>query len=172
MTLLELMVSIVVFTVCVSLLSNTVAATVVHTITKREQALAMESAQNLLEDIRRVPFAQVFATFNEDPLDDPGGAGTAPGNTFDVLGLTPLRDAQDGIVGRVILPAGRGPLREDVELPELGMPRDLNGDHVVDSADRVKDYVVLPVRVHIEWQGRHGRRELNLTTMLADVSRL
>lgn len=172
MTLIELMVSIVVFTVCVSLLSNTVAATVVHTLAKREQALAMEAAQNVLEDMRRVPFQQVFVLYNADPRDDPGGAGSAPGPTFDVRGLRPVQEGPAGMVGRVILPAERRPLREDVDLPELGLPRDLNGDHLVDSADRSGDYVVLPVRVRVEWVGKQGRRHLELTTMLADVTRL
>lgn len=172
MSLIEVMVSIVVFTVCVSLLSNTVAATVVHTLAKREQALAMEAAQNVLEDMRRMPFQQLFALYNADPRDDPGGAGTAPGPSFDVRGLRPVQETPAELVGRVILPAARAPLREDIDMPELGLPRDLNGDHLVDAEDRSRDYVVLPVRVRIEWLGKQGRRQLDLTTMLADVTRL
>lgn len=58
-------------------------------------------------------------------------------------------------------------LREDVEDPELGMPRDLNGDGILTPRDRSEDYQLLPVRVTVEWQSETGPREVTLHTMLA-----
>jgi hypothetical protein len=59
-------------------------------------------------------------------------------------------------------------LREDVVDPEMGMPRDLSGDSVVDSADHALDYMLLPVRVTIEWQGVTGRRRFQMFSLLVD----
>lgn len=78
---------------------------------------------------------------------------------------------------QVLVPAGGGlaapaaplpllELREDVEHEALGMPRDLDGDGVVDALDHRDDYVVLPVCVHVEWQGRLGARRHRTYTML------
>lgn len=172
MTLVELMVAVVVMTVCISLLSNTIAATVAHTVAKRERALAVEAAQNVLEDMRQVAFSEIFARYNQDPDDDPDGRGTAPGANFAVEGLTRREEDPDGLAGCVILPADEPPLREDAEVELLGLPRDLNGDHRVDDADHSFDYIILPVRIHIEWKGRQGRRQFDLTTMFADLSHL
>jgi prepilin-type N-terminal cleavage/methylation domain-containing protein len=171
-SMVEVMVSVVVLTVCVSLLSNTIAATVAHTASKRERSLAVEAAQNVLEDMHRAAFAEIYALYNHDPNDDPRGRGTGPGPHFDVPGLSSRFGDQDGLVGRVLLPTERAPLREDVELEPLGMPRDLDGDHIVDDRDHTKDYIVLPVRVRIEWRGRQGERAFEMSTMFADLSRV
>ena len=53
-------------------------------------------------------------------------------------------------------------LREDSADESLGMPRDLDGDKLVDSANHAADYVVLPVRVCIEWKGATGDMSLDL----------
>lgn len=172
MTLVEIMVSVVVLTVCISLLSNTLAATVAQGVANRERALAVEAAQNLAEDMRRARFEELYALYNQDPTDDPGGAGFAPGSHFAVPGLTVRAGDKDGFVGRVLLPSVAAVLREDSQVPGLGLPRDLNGDHVIDAENHAKDYVVLPVTIRIEWTGRIGKRQFELTTMFADFSRL
>lgn len=172
MTLIEVMVSVVVLTVCISLLSNTIAATVAQGVANRERALAVEAAQNIAEDMRRAPFDQIYALYNQDPTDDPGRAGTAPGAHFAVEGLSVQEGDQDGFAGRILLPSVAAVLREDLVVPSLGMPRDLNGDHLIDSKDHSNSYVVLPVSIRVEWTGRVGRREFELTTMFADFTRL
>ncbi len=74
-------------------------------------------------------------------------------------------------MGKIVLPefdAGSGvELREDLDLPELGMPRDLNGDGIVDSADHSADYRLLPVLLRLEWRGQSGHRQSEVRTILA-----
>jgi len=57
---------------------------------------------------------------------------------------------------------------EDTVDADLGMPRDLNGDSVVDDQNHADDYIILPVRVVIRWQGMFGERSLRVVTMLTD----
>ena len=59
-------------------------------------------------------------------------------------------------------------LRENVDLAVLGMPRDLNGDSLVDAFDHSGDYVILPVQVRVEWVGRSGTSEFNAYSMLTE----
>ena len=48
----------------------------------------------------------------------------------------------------------------------LGMPRDLNGDGVIDSEDHAGDYVLLPVKVRVNWRGITGDRSFEVCTVL------
>lgn len=157
----------------------------------RDNALAADAARVVLERMRNEPFLEIFRDYNEDPKDDPGGSGTGAGHLFDVTGLDPLDDAPQGKVGRVTFPAklvtitsgGGGKLgisggttttttawhlREDVQDAALGMPRDLNGNNVIDTANHSSDYLLLPVRVRIEWKGRSGARRFDIVTQLFD----
>ena len=47
-----------------------------------------------------------------------------------------------------------GALREDVFMPELGLPMDLNGDGVIDAQNHALDYKVLPVTIQLRWARR------------------
>ena len=158
----------------------------------RENALAADAARVVLERMRNEPFLEVFRDYNEDPNDDPGGKATGPGHLFDVAGLEALDGAPGGKAGTVVFPSravqitqstgGTGKvggmggtttttqwqLREDVEDESLGMPRDLNGNNVVDTANHSSDYLILPVRVKIEWQSGTGSRRFEIVTQLGD----
>jgi type II secretory pathway pseudopilin PulG len=179
MTLVEVMVAIVILTVSVYILSSTVTATIAHSAVKRERAMAVESSMNLLERMRSEPFDELFARYNDFPDDDPGGIGTAPGKHFAILGLDPQEADKDGMVGEVVLPsggsvaqvAGGRQLREDVELPALSMPRDLNGDLMIDDKDHSADYIVLPVTIRISWLGKAGKRDFEMSTMFAKLEK-
>ena len=57
-------------------------------------------------------------------------------------------------------------LREDSVHPRLGMPRDLNGDSIIDDEDHSDDYFILPVQIRIEWEGLNCPRSFDLYTML------
>lgn len=59
-------------------------------------------------------------------------------------------------------------VREDFVDARLGMPRDLNGDSVIDAQDHSEDYLILPVRVRMRWQGVFGERTLDLYTMVGE----
>ncbi|HJP03106.1 MAG TPA: prepilin-type N-terminal cleavage/methylation domain-containing protein [Planctomycetota bacterium] len=172
MTMAEVMIAVAIMTLCVSLLSRTISSTAVHTAAKREKAIAVEVAKNVLEDMHNVEFAEIFARYNADPSDDPEGSGTAPGPGIDVPMLTPQAGDADGFVGEVILPAEGAILLENVVVAELGLPRDLNGDALIDGEDHAQDYIVLPVSVRLQWTGRGGARTFELTTMFADLSKL
>ena len=82
-------------------------------------------------------------------------------------GLDPRPDDPDGFVGRILLPERDGALREDASDVELGLPRDLDGDTLVDDLDHRGDYRILPVKVEIAWQSPLGPRRIEMFTMLA-----
>jgi prepilin-type N-terminal cleavage/methylation domain-containing protein len=171
-TLIEVMVSLVVLSVCSYLLTSTISATIAHSVTQREQAVATDAAANVFEDMRNEQFLELLRLYDDDPLNDPLGPGTAAGMNFAVTGLTPFDGDLDGFVGRITLPLIEGQLREDCDLPRLELPRDLNGDTMVDAKDHKDDFIILPVMVTIEWDGFAGKRTLEITTMLAGLMEL
>jgi hypothetical protein len=73
-----------------------------------------------------------------------------------------------GSVGEIVFPTIGTQLREDVVDPELGMPRDLNGDGIIDSADHAGDYKLLPVLLRLHWKGVGVKRSVVVRTLLAD----
>ena len=133
----------------------------------RERARALEQVRRVVEELQDASFAQVFALYDASKSDDPGGAGTAPGPSFAVSGLRPLEGDTDGLVGSIEFPVIGTQLREDVSLDDLGMPQDLDGDGVVDSANHAANYQLLPVLVRASWQGPSCPMHVELRTMLA-----
>lgn len=172
-TMLEITVSILILTVAAYILSSTISASLSHTVSKREQATAVEAAMNAMESMRATSFIDVFSSYNADPGDDPLGPGTAPGPTFDVPGLDAVVDPGGAArpLGSIILPDSNGQLREDAQLPLLGLPRDLSGDMIIDADDHAGDYLVLPAIVRIEWLGRLGPRQFEMSTMFVDLQK-
>ena len=171
MTLIEVTISLAVVTVAVYFLSSTVVSVLMHARSKEERSIAVDAAMNQLELMRSIPFEQVFATYNRAPEDDPAGHGTAPGSTFAVEGLDGTDSSLNGHAGMVILP-GDGPvLREDVVIPELTMPRDLNGDIRVDNQDHSDDFILLPVTVRVRWSGHAGVRQFQMSTLMSKLRR-
>jgi len=165
------MVAVAILTVCVSLLSSTISSTVAHTAVRRERTLALVAAKNVLEDMHKADFGQLFALYNHEPADDPQGESTAPGPHFEVPGLTARAGDSDGFVGEIVFSTPAPPLLENAQDSRLGLPRDLDGDHVVDGEDHSTDYIVLPVSLRLEWASRAGDGVLELTTMFADLSK-
>ncbi|HMS16506.1 MAG TPA: hypothetical protein PKA37_06670, partial [Planctomycetota bacterium] len=102
----------------------------------RETALAYEAARGFAEQMQtNWPFPLIFAAYNDLTEDDPP-SGTVPGPVFQIAnsgyGNTPS-SLRFEASGRVIFPVGPlGELREDVLDGALGLPRDLNGDGIVD----------------------------------------
>jgi prepilin-type N-terminal cleavage/methylation domain-containing protein len=165
-SLIEMSVAAVVLTVAVCGLSGSIVSSVALNRVNHETALAEAAVRGTMERITGSTFAETFARFNADPADDPGGAGTAPGATFAVTGL---RGDGGALPGRITFPVGAPDvLREDVDDVALGMPRDLNGDGVVDAADHSGNYCLLPVRVTVTWRGVSGLRSLTVETLLCD----
>lgn len=168
-TLVEVLVAVLVLVCALTAFTRSLLGTVQLGRANRESALATEGARAVIESFYATEFDQVFALYNATTADDP--IANAPGPDFDVDGLAPRDDDPDGRVGKVrfptILVGGVEQLREDVVEPELGMPRDLDGDGVIDAGDRAADYRVLPVEVRVAWQGRSGPKEIVLRTVVA-----
>ncbi|MEM7309307.1 MAG: type II secretion system protein [Planctomycetota bacterium] len=232
MTFIELLVVMSVMTVAVTMFVSMVVHTSRQRGINRENAIAANAARTVVELMRNEEFRDIYPLYNEDPDDDPGGAGTAPGHRFEVPGLTPLPGWPDDLVGTVRFPVlvqqklkvkaawgdaqdsdvqvidgalvggegfamGGGPtggapqlagggggnagggvgggggiatnyfLREDFVDTRMGMPRDLNGDSIVDDYDHAEDYTLLPIHVEIEWRGDFGPRRFDLYTQIA-----
>jgi type II secretory pathway pseudopilin PulG len=167
-TFVEVMIALVVLTVgvvsfLVSLTSSMQLSAAAH-----ERDLAINAARQLLERMQTETFSEVFTRHNDDPSDDPGGTGTAPGSNFAVTGLDAKSSDGDGCPGKILFPTSGGELREDISDSLLGMPRDLNGDGNVDSNDHAGDYILLPVLVRVEWTGIAGEETLDIRTMLTE----
>jgi prepilin-type N-terminal cleavage/methylation domain-containing protein len=169
LTLVELMMVMVVLTVAVSMLAGSMSSAARLGPVQRENALAGEGARRMLETLRGQPFMDVYALYNADPSDDPGGAGTAPGNGFAVQGLEPLAEDPDGLTGEILFPTQAPPLLENGTWLELGLPRDLDFDGAIDATDHSADYRILPIEVRIRWRGVNGARRLSLYTQFVEV---
>jgi hypothetical protein len=167
------MVSVVILVVGISGYSSAILSTTVSADTTREMRAATEAAWSAMERIQGRAFDEVFATYNSDPQDDVGGPNTAPGSDFEADYLQVIDGDGDGAVGEILLPGiwvgGDLQLREDVDLPELGMPRDLSGDGLIDDLDHSADYVILPVLVRMSYQGSGGPTRLEFRTTLSGL---
>lgn len=166
LTLVETTVALALLAVAAMTVLGTMVYSLQLDATNRETAVAAQAARRVLEQIRSQDLDQVVAMYNADGADDPDGADTAPGATFSV---TLLEDVIAGMAnaGSVVLPVNdAGEVREDLDLPELGLPRDLNGDGVIDTVDHADDLVVLPVMVRVSWSGVNGQRQLDFRTVL------
>lgn len=132
-----------------------------------ERTLAMNAAREKVEEMRSYPLSEVYARYNSETKDNPA-TGVSPGPTFPVSGLDPLPNILNG---KIVFPedssgSGSTNLREYITDPQLGMPRDLNGDGVIDTNSHSSDYTILPVRIVIEWRGMYGAQRFELNTCL------
>jgi prepilin-type N-terminal cleavage/methylation domain-containing protein len=168
-TLIELLVVMIVLTVATGMLCGTMVSSARQTRTKRDMAVASEAGRRMLELLRSQPFSEIFARYNADPSDDPGGAGTAPGRNFDAQGLEVQESDADGHVGSIAFPTVGMQLREDVTDLQLGMPRDLDGDGAVDTSNHASNYILLPVEVRIEWRGMSGDVSLRMHSQFVSL---
>ena len=160
-----------------SMLCSTLIAAARQKTHHRENRIVSQAVRSTLEKMRNEDLDMVFRLYNAEPFDDPKGPGTAPGHRFAIADVPPLLGAEDNLVAEIFLPAidvsEEAPLpiwqiREDASIPDLGLPRDLNLDNLVDEFDHSGDYKVLPVRIEVEWQGPLGPRHLSMQTILTE----
>jgi type II secretory pathway pseudopilin PulG len=176
MTLIEMAVAMPIILIALVMFAQLLTAGVNLREVGSDEWSSSSAAQDVLEQIRNENFADLFRLYNEDPFDDPDGPGTAPSNRFVVANLQPLPGAPDGTIGEIILPtlnigtevSPEWQVREDQVNADLGTPRDLNGDAVIDDLDHSTDYSIIPIFVRLSWQGRHGPREFELFTVLSE----
>ena len=173
LSLLDALVAITILAVAVGGLGASVIASMQLSRVNEEKAIAVDAAHAMVEQLHTTEFSEIFATFNAAGADDPDGANTAPGDDFAVVGLRVQDGDADGMTGQIEFPtivdgSGKLVLREDLVDPGLGMPRDLNGDGVIDSQDHSGDYVLLPARVRLMWRGPGGNQTTFVEALLVE----
>lgn len=172
-SLVEVSILAVLLLVAIGGLSGAVLSSLRLSRTTEESAVADEAARALAARMQNTNFRDIFRTYNASTADDPGGAGTGVGAAFDVRGLAPRRNDPDGRVGRIVFPSfdlggGLEGLGEDVVDARLGIDengRDLNGNGATHD-DAKDDYLLLPVRLIVEWVGAGGNRLYELDLVL------
>lgn len=163
---LELLFAIAVLMVAALSFSSAMVTSMHLADSTREHTLASEAARRVLEEMQDAEFDDLLALYDDDPTNDPGGV-VVPGSRFAVSGLTPAVDDADGFVGSVEFPLSEGKLLERAELPEFGLPRDLDGSGTLDDADHSTGYALLPVRISVRWRTDGAPMEVTLRSFLA-----
>lgn len=170
-TMIEAVVGMAVFVVGFMALSQLVFVQHRTVVGSRERMQATRAAEALMERMAAESFGDLFRKYNEATTDDVGLPNAAPGKHFTVADLHPVPWDPDGKVGEIIFPTvgigNQEQLREDVVDPELGMPRDLNGDGVIDSLNHAADYEILPCRIEVQWNGIGGPQKVSFVTIYA-----
>ena len=177
LTLVEIAIAMPIIAIAMGMFVQMLTAGTNLRSTSRDNWVASMAVQDTLEIMRNDAYEDLFVLYNDNPLDDPGGPGTAQGIHFDVEGLEALASDVDGQVGRIHLPtfnAGSAvapvwQLREDQANPALGMPRDLNGDSIINTLDHASDFTLLPVQIELQWQSRFGPRRIRMQTILTQI---
>lgn len=154
MTLVEVMIAFALVVVALSGLSRAIVASSVTTQADSTVLEASAAARQAIEVLEAADFAGVFALYN--------GTGLA------VEGLTAAPGDADGLPLRIVFPTAPGgaQVREDVAMPQLGMPRDLNGDGDDDDVYNAVNYQILPVLIEVDWIGPAGVSHLEFKTIL------
>jgi hypothetical protein len=164
--LFELMIAGAVLAIAACGLSVVLVNSLSTSARNRETAQARMAAWQLMEQLQNIPVGDVYSTFNMASNDDPLGENTAPGGVF-MIETKPAAIQVSNMTGEILFPeSDPGVLREDVHDPDLGMPRDLNGDGMIDSENHARDYVVLPVRVRVRWRGVAGESTFEVCSLL------
>jgi prepilin-type N-terminal cleavage/methylation domain-containing protein len=171
-TLVEVMVAVLVLVIAITGISGSMLSAMALNRVNRDTAVAQQAARLAMEELSGRPFSEVFAIYNSNPGDVTAGMPEF-GPNFAVFGLNVADGDPDGMCGRIVFPTmtigAIEELREDVVDADLGVPRDLDGDGVwPELANQADGYVLLPVRVLVEWRGLSGPRSIELETMLSE----
>lgn len=176
------MISMTVISVAVVGVMGSITSSASLADSNRETSVAYRAAQRTIEQIQGSTFEEVWALYNDDPGDDPIGPA-APGADFDIPGLSPQAGDADGRVGHISFPIslGGGPgitLIDDLSEPNYDLRSDRptrmsktypDNTDVSDAVgiDPSRGYLLLPVRVQVEWTGATGDRSITVETVLA-----
>ena len=153
-------VSLALTVIVVALMAMSASTLRMHSLRRqnRERSLAQNTVRAIAEHI-----PSVAAQAQSDPgtwgqsIVDAVNAGGLPGPTFGVANLR----VQEGnlSVGDVFVITDETLTDADIGL-ELGMPRDLDGDGLVDNADVTGTARILPVDVRARWTGVTGQQTI------------
>jgi len=165
--LVDLCVALVVLSIALGVLVGAVFSGIRLTRTDEETAKASQALRTALARIGNLDPRDAFAILNADSSDDLAGQYASEyldvgehlftdrhGQTVTMLVTFPVPEGEPGV------------LREDLELPELGMPRDLDGDGDIDGANHASDAILLPLLLRLEWEGSAGPQSLQMATIL------
>ena len=123
MTLVEVLIAVSFLAVGLLGLLLTITSALTLNQVNREETLALNAAREKVSEMQNADeFSNIYGIYS-----------VAPDETFEVDGLPDS-------VGTIIFPESGGVLMEDIDDPELGMPRDLNGDTTTDTGDRSGDF--------------------------------
>jgi len=130
-------------------------------------ALASQALRGLCEELQAMPIDEVLDSYVlQDNEDERLRAAK-------LARLTPRDPALASRAGQKPVARARFPLgedgrtlREDLELPALGLPRDLDGDGAIDGADKRASFRILPVVLELDWEGPSGPQHLSVATVL------
>lgn len=178
--MVELALGMTVFAIALGGLTASILSSRELSRSSEETSTAYEAARRHLERIQNEAlddqgmggFATVFRRYNDSTADD-GGLTNPMGANFVVAGLDAQNGDADGMCGRVEFPQAAGlpatVLREDIQDASFGLPRDLNANGTLNDTTDLSDgsYVLLPVRVRVDWRGVSGNRTISLDTFMA-----
>ena len=130
-------------------------------------------ARRAIEGLREVPVSEVFAIYGRTAtaIPEPSEEYLNESDSESTYTPPPALGGEDGEYEVTIqFPCAEGStiLREDRVDPLLGMPRDLNGDGVIDAEDHADDYRILPVRIRVDWSDSSGARSFAICTTLLE----
>jgi len=131
-TLLEVMITLVVFIVAFGGLSALLVLNVQSISQVRERSLVVHSLRETAEKVRSAPFKEIVLDYQSYPfaIGEINATGTVQ------LFLNETEVSQDSQV--------------------LGLPRDLDGDGLVQSTDVSATYTLLPVKIEVSWTAQNG----------------
>ncbi len=164
--LIDVCVALLVLAVAVGALVGTMFSALRLDQVNESRAAANQALRTVLEDMKAQEFSTVYAAFNTSSADDPNPDYDYK-TALDLKGKLPAGACGSAPVAQVVFPEDElGALREDTVDPSLGLPRDLNGDDVIDGNDHSADYKLLPVTVKLEWESPSGPQKIQVATVI------
>ncbi len=153
----------------IALMSASVATLRMHSLRRqnREKVLAQNALRSVAEQIHSVSGSMQGAEDMQDWIDavmDTFGPGGTVGTTFAVPELTAQGQDDDAEVGAITLFTNETATDAAIGF-EMGLPRDLNGDGLINDPD-VTDGVgdpgrILPVLLTVRWRGVSGLQRMD-----------
>ena len=155
-TLIEVIVAGVIITLAAALLVASLQYCMRASQTAREKTAALNGARAMVERLRGTPARHIYSAY---------GPGGTDGPDFDVEGLRAADGDADGRCGKMTFYDD-----ESADAPEVGLPRDLNGDGDTDDsgADVTDNYRLVPVKITVSWRGVAGNKSTMLYAVIGD----